>query len=159
MNVNHTELEKSFNVIGIAIRTTNKEAIENGTIQKLWQQFFTESISSKIKNKIDNAIIALYYDFESDKNGEYNLLIGVRVSTIDEIPVGMAAKHVFAEKRAVFVSESGPRSHIVFDLWMKIWALEDQNKLDRTYIADYELYDERSQDPQNAQMEIHIGIK
>jgi predicted transcriptional regulator YdeE len=49
MNVSHVEDEKGFNVIGIAIRTTTKEAIENGTIQKLWQEFFTKSIRYKIK--------------------------------------------------------------------------------------------------------------
>lgn len=159
MNVNHIEYEKSFNVIGITIRTTNKEAIDEGTIQKLWEKFSIESIASKIPNKIDHAIIALYYDFENDYNGPYNLLIGARVSSVDEIPSGMVAQHVQAQKRAIFVSELGPISYIVFDLWKKIWALEDQNKLERSYRADYELYDERSKDPQKAHVAIHIGIK
>lgn len=159
MNVSHVEAEKGFNVIGIAIRTTNKAAIADGTIQNLWQRFFNESILSKILNKVDNAIVAVYYDFENDKNGEYNVLIGAKVSSIEEIPAGMVAQHVPEQKRIIFMSESGPVSNIVFDLWMKIWALEDQNKLDRNYVADYELYDERCQDPQNAQIAIHIGIK
>ena len=49
--------------------------------------------------------------------------------------------------------------NIVFDTWQKIWDLEDQNKLDRSYSYDYELYDERSNDPVNAQVGVHIGIK
>lgn len=159
MNVNPVVLENSFNVIGIVIRTTNKAAIVDGTIQKLWQQFFIESILSKIPNKVDNAIVALYYDFENDKNGQYNILIGAKVSSINEVPVGMVAQNVPAQKITVFLSETGPRGSVVLDLWKKIWSLEDQGKLEKTYIADYELYDERSQDPQNVQMEIHIGIK
>jgi predicted transcriptional regulator YdeE len=45
------------------------------------------------------------------------------------------------------------------NLWAKIWSLEDQGELVRSYIADYELYDEQSMDPQNAVVEVHIGIK
>ncbi len=159
MNVKHVEAEKGFDVIGITIRTTNKAAIANGTIGKLWQQFFAESILSQIQNKIDNAVVAVYYDFENDKNGEYNVLIGARVSSVDNIPAGMVAQHVPIQKRTIFISEPGPISQIVFDLWKKIWILEDQNKINRAYTIDYELYDERSQDPQNAQIEIHIGTK
>lgn len=159
MNINHVETEQSFNVIGITIRTTNKAAIDDGTIQKLWQQFFTESATSKIPNKVDHAIVALYYDFENDKNGQYNVLLGSRVSSIDEVPAGMVARNVPTQKRDIFISAPGPVGQVCFELWKKIWILEDQNKLDRTYIADYELYDERSQDPQNAQVAIHIGIK
>lgn len=160
MNNDHViKNENNFNVIGIAIRTTNKAAIENGTIAKLWQQFFVEQILSKIPNKLDNSVIALYYNFENNRDGQYDLLLGARVSSVDEIPVGMLAQHVHAEKRTTFMSEEGPISNIVFDLWKKIWNLEDQGKLDRTYHADYELYDEKSHHPQQAQVEIHIGIK
>ena len=159
MNNNRIIMEDSFDVMGITLRTTNKEAIEVGTIAQLWQKFFTESIFSDIKNKVDNSIIALYYDFENGKEGEYSLLIGARVSSSTEVPVGLMVQHVPAQKRTVFVSETGSIDHIVFDLWQKIWVLEDQNKLERTYIADYELYDARSQNPQEAQIEIHIGSK
>lgn len=159
MNVNYVEVEAGFNVIGIALRTTNQAAIADGTIQKMWGRFFAESILLAIPNKIDHAILALYYDFESDKSGQYTLLIGARVSSIDEVPAGMIAWRVPAQKRAVFLSEAGPVGKVCFELWQKIWMLEDQNKLDRVYGADYELYDERSQDPHNARVAIHIGIK
>jgi predicted transcriptional regulator YdeE len=159
MKNSHAVVDPGFKVIGITIRTTNIDAINHGSIQKLWQRFFMESIPSRIPNKIDNAIIALYYDFENDKNGHYNLLLGSRVSSIDEIPEGMVAQRVPEQKRIVFISGLGATSHIGIDLWQKIWVLEDQNKITRSYIADYELYDERSQNPEKAQMTIHIGIK
>jgi len=159
MNINQLGIDQEFYIIGITIRTTNKAAINNGTIKNLWQQFFTQSILSKIPNKINHELVALYYDFENDKNGEYTVLLGARVSSIDEIPTGMTAQIVSTQKREVFISEQGPVGQVCFELWKKIWILEDEKKLDRRYIADYELYDERSQDPQNAQLTIHIGIK
>jgi predicted transcriptional regulator YdeE len=158
MNSTHTIDEEAFSIIGIALRTTNKAAIENGTIAQLWQRFMSESVYVLIPNKIDTCVIALYYDFESDKNGEYTLLVGAKVSTLDELPAGMVGKHVLAEKRIVFTSVPGPQNTIVFDLWNKIWILEDQHAISRSYTADYELYNNRSNNPQNAIMEIHIGI-
>lgn len=167
MNTNAIHQEPAFNVIGIAIRTTNKAAVEQGSIAKLWQQFFTDQCLSKINNKIDNCIIALYYEFETDKNAvylensnsEYTVLLGVRVSSLDNIAPGLVGQHVAAEKRMTFVSEIGSTQHIIFDLWKKIWTQYKKNQLDRTFKIDYELYDERSHNPEKAQMEIHIGIK
>lgn len=157
--VNKTEKEKAFDVVGITIRTTNKEAIENSTIQKLWQKFFNEQILSKIPNKIDNFIIALYHNYENDKNGAYNLLLGARVSSIDKIPEGMVARHVPASKRAIFISEPIQKETAVFNLWKKIWDEEDQGRLNRAYGFDYELYDLPNNKLLNDRMEIHIDVK
>lgn len=151
--------EPAFDVIGIGIRTTNQDAATQGTIGMLWQQFFVESIGAAIPNKIDNNLIAVYYDFEHDRHGEYNLVIGARVSSIEEIPAGMIAVRVPAQQRIIFTSKVGLRGEVVVELWNDIWTLEDNGSLNRAYSADYEIYDERSQNPQQAQVEIHIGTK
>ena len=157
--MNNIFLEQPFFIVGVATRTTNKAAIDDATIQILWGQFFSEQVLSKVNNRIDNTIIALYYGFKSDKNGAYTVLIGVKVSSLDDVPAGLVSQSVPAEQRTIFMSEQGPIGNIVFDTWQKIWDLEDQNKLDRSYSYDYELYDERSNDPVNAQVGVHIGIK
>jgi predicted transcriptional regulator YdeE len=43
--------------------------------------------------------------------------------------------------------------------WQAIFKLEDEKKLHRAYQADFEIYDQRSQDPENAQVDLYIGIK
>lgn len=159
MNKNQTSNETSFNIIGITIRTTNQAAFEQDTIQKLWKDFFTNDILSKIPNKIDDAIIALYYNYESDKNGAYDLLLGARVSSLDKIPTGLTAQYIPAQKTTVFITKQGPLSSIVLDLWKNIWLQEDANKLERSYQFDYEIYDERCHNPKKAIMSIHIGVK
>jgi predicted transcriptional regulator YdeE len=160
MSIATLNAENEFNVIGIGARTSNRvEFAGKGVISNLWQKLFAEQMLNKIPHKIDNAVVALYYNFENDKDGEYDILIGARVSSLDEVPEGMIGIHVPAEKRAVFVTEQGPQMQVVVGTWQKIWALEDQGKLNRTYQMDYELYDERSQDPAHAQVEIHIGVK
>lgn len=153
-------MEQAFDVVGIAVRTSNSaEAQGKGVIQNLWQRFFVEQIAAQIPNKIDNDIIALYCDYDSDSTGEYTLLIGVHVASADHIPAGMVHKHVAQEKRTTFVTETGVMGKVVFDAWQKIWTQEANGNLNRAYGVDYELYTERCQDPNNAQVEIHIGIK
>lgn len=151
--------EIAFNVVGISIRTTNKEAIEEKSIQKLWQRFFEEKVLSKINSKADNAIIALYYNYENDKNGAYDLLLGARVFDIAQIPEGLIAQEVPAAQRIVFKSDIGAQGNRVLKLWQKIWNMEHEGLLNRSYIFDYELYDESNKDPNIAQMEIHLGVK
>lgn len=160
MSIFTVKAQAGFNVIGITTRTTNKVEMQgNGLIGKLWQRFFMEQVLAKIPNKIDQAVVGVYYDFESDKNGEYTLLVGARVASLDDIPEGLVGLEVPAGKMAVFTTEKGPLTEVTVGTWMRIWDLEDQGKLDRTYIADYEIYDERSADPANAMVEIHIGIR
>ncbi len=152
------ENQEAFMVIGSAIRTTNAEAIERGTIQKLWYRFFAEQLLAKIPHKVDNDVLALYYDYESDKNGAYTLLIGARVSSLDDIPEGMVGLEVPQEQRVVLRSAVGPVSSVVFDLWKKIWSLEDAKMLTRSYTIDYELYGAESHDPKKALIEIHLAV-
>ena len=49
---------------------------------------------------------------------------------------------------------------IVVEAWQKIWQMSDSELGGvRSYIADFEIYDERAFDPQNAVVDIYIGIK
>ena len=45
-------------------------------------------------------------------------------------------------------------------VWQDIWNL---NAIDlsgrRAYLADFEIYDERAQDPQNTILDIYVGIQ
>jgi predicted transcriptional regulator YdeE len=160
MDFQTLKTKDSFNVMGISVRTSN--AIEfqegGGHIPKLWQQFFVEHVLAKIPHKADNALMTLYFDYASDKDGEYNFLLGARVTHVDAIPAGMVVQEVPAQTYAVFTSEQGKFPDVVVNTWQKIWRLESQEKLNRSYKVDYGIYDERSQDPSNAQVEYHIGI-
>jgi len=158
MHMTTSAVEPTFNIIGIALRTSNAAAFAQGTIGALWQRFFTEGISSKITNKSDAALLALYYDFETDKDGLYTILLGHRVDSLDQIPDGMIGIQVPAQKTVVFTTPQGPVTAGIVQTWQEIWALEDQQKLSRAYGFEYELYDERSYDQNNGVAEIHISV-
>jgi predicted transcriptional regulator YdeE len=148
--------EAGFLVAGIAGRTTNaREMAGEGIIGKLWERFVQENIAATIPDRIDAALVAVYTDYASDKEGEYTFLIGCRVKPAAGIPEGMVAKRIPVGRYAVFVSESGPVGEVVMKTWQGIWSAG----IERTYGADYEVYDERARDPGNARVEVHVGIQ
>ena len=156
MLTNIIQSEPAFNVIGITVRTTTEENLKGtGPIVHLWEKFLGEGVLATIPHKIDNNVLVLYYDYASDKDGAYTMLIGARVSSLAEVPAGMIAKHIPAEKRSVIVTEGGPGG--VFKAWQAIWQAEDKKTLHRSYKVDYESYGDFTQKPTPA-CEIHLGV-
>ena len=154
--------ETGFTIIGIEARTTNaKEMTGDGVIPKQWAAFFQQGILDKIPNKLDTNIYALYTDYASNRDGEYSFVIGAKVSDDATAPAGMVKKTVFGGKFAVLTTAKGPVEKVVPEAWQQVWALEDRSGLGgpRAYKADYELYGPQSRDPQNAEVELHIGIR
>ena len=153
--------EPGFTVVGISIRTSNaKERSGQGAIPQQWDRFMKEDLLSKIPNKVDSSILAVYTDYESDAMGAYTLIIGAQVSSADDVPPGMVAKKVPAGRYALFTSEKGFVGKVVPQTWSHIWAVaKSAPEGNRAYQADFEVYDQRAADPQNAQVDIHVGIK
>lgn len=143
-------------VIGIEARTGNaKETTADGAIPKQWARFMKEGLLAEIPNKADPAIVALYTDYESDKDGAYTYVLGARVSSVASVPKGMVVRKIPAGRYAVFTSNRGPVSRVVYETWKRIWAAP----LHRAYRTDFEVYDERAADPQNTEMSIYVGIE
>jgi predicted transcriptional regulator YdeE len=152
---------EAFRVIGIEARTSNaREMTDNGVIPKLWDELVREGVLTRIPNRTDSSVIAVYTDYESDENGLYTYVLGAKVRSTETIPQGMVAKQVPAGKYAVLTSDRGPVTEVVAKTWRRIWSLPQSNPgIRRSFKTDFEIYDERASDRQNAQVEIHVGIK
>ena len=153
---------QEFSVIGIQVRTDNaKEMTGGGAIPKQWANFFKDGIAAKIPNKVDSAIYAVYTNYAGDYNGEYDFIIGMKVSNVSGVPPGMVAKTVPKGKYAVVASARGPVAQVVPKAWQQVYSLDDNKQLGgaRAYKADFELYDQRSQNPQDSQVDLYIGLK
>ena len=154
--------QEAFFVVGIEVRTSNaKEMTAEGVIGKQWQKFFQDGVAQKVPNKADSNVYAVYSDYASDRNGEYAFLIGVKVRDKSVVPSGMVLKTIPAGNYAVLTSEKGPAAEVVPAAWQQIWALEEKAQLggSRAYKADFEVYDQRTADPQNSQIDIYVGLK
>ena len=150
----------AFTVIGIEARTDNaKESTANGIIPKQWQKFFNEGVPAKIPDTTGTNFHAVYSDYASDHNGEYTYVVGQAVKDGTAAPSGMVVKRVLAGHYAVFTTEVGPFAKVIPAAWQRIFNLEEEGKLKRAYKTDFEVYDQRAQNPQNGQIDIYIGLK
>lgn len=153
--------QAEFTVIGIAARTNNaREMTADGVIGKQWARLMREGLLEKIPNRADKAIVAVYTDYASDKNGEYTFVLGAKVTSSASVPEGMVGKRIPAGRYAVFTSEKGPAPKVVPETWMRINSLaKSAVGGDRVFQADFEIYDNRAADPQNTVVDVYVGIK
>ena len=152
--------QSAFDVIGIETRTNNaQEATGNGAIPRQWQRLSQENLLSRIPDRLDQSIIAVYTSYASDWNGDYTYILGAKVKPGTKAPEGMVSVNIPAGQYIRFASASGPPAQVVPDLWKEIWNYFHQpgNPL-RAYRSDFERYDDMS-DPNNVQVQIFIGVK
>jgi len=149
-------MTKAFKIIGIATRTTNQNNQSAEDLGKLWSQFYTEGIFDKIPNKVSNDIITIYTDYVSNYTDAYTTIIGVPVSALEQIPDGLIGREFEAENFQKFTAK-GAMPNAVVNTWINIW--QQDNELNRKYTYDLEIYGEKSQDGENAEVEIFIAIK
>ena len=149
--------QPGFIVVGYRVRTTNAaEATPNGQIGKLWQRISSDRALEHIPNRADSNIYAVYTDYETDENGPYTFVLGVKVSK-DPIPAhGMVSQRVLPGRYALFESEAGAAQEVVIRTWKRIWSWPDRSK--RLYKTDYEVHSPNA-NPNDARVTIFIGVK
>lgn len=146
---------KSFSVIGISVRTTNENGQAGQDIPALWNKFMTEGIAEKIPNKIDNTVYCIYTDYEKDHTKPYTTILGCKVENLNNIPNEMVGKTFDEADYEKFVAKGNILQGMVFGEWTKIW----NSDLDRTFTADFEVYGEKAQNPENAEVDIFVAVK
>jgi predicted transcriptional regulator YdeE len=150
-------------LIGITARTNNTNEIDPSLakISSTVQQYFQGGLPSQIPNRKKPGItLCAYTDYESDMTGDYTYFIGEEVSSFENLPEGFQTLTIQPQQYAKFTTEPGPMPAIIIDAWQKIWGMTTQDfSGQRSYHADFELYDERASDPQNAILDVFIGIK
>lgn len=147
-----------FSFVGRAARTTNEaEMTEEGMIPKVNEYFFENQLLEKISHRKNNNIIALYTNYESDEKGSYEYAVGCEVGEDNILSDEMKRFTIPEQKYIVFTTKKGPLNEVILEAWQFIWNWSKDNK--RAFTADFELYDEKSIDPQNGQADIYISVK
>jgi len=145
----------TFHIVGISVRTSNQNKQAAKDIPALWGQFKGEQISQKVKDKADANVYCLYTEYEGDHNLPYTTLIGHRVNNLNDVPEGLKSMTFKKEKYISFVAKGDLQNGAVINKWMEIWNTD----LDRTYIADFEVYGEKAINPSDAEVDIYIGVQ
>jgi predicted transcriptional regulator YdeE len=144
-----------FNLIGISVKTTNESGQAVNDIPKLWEKFMSENKISNIPGKVNDVVYSLYTEYEHDHTGPYTAMLGCKVENLDNIPDGMIGKSFNGGSYLKLTTKGDLTSGLIVNEWMKIWEMD----IDRAYTADFEIYDERSANPANAEVDILVAIK
>lgn len=146
---------QKFNVIGISIRTTNEDGQSGKDIPALWNKFMTEEIQGKIPNKVSGDIFCIYTDYEKDHTKPYTTILGCKVESLDNIPEDMVGKTIESAAYEELIAKGNLSEGIVYNKWLEIWNLD----LNRSFTADFEVYGSKTQNPENAEVDIYIALR
>lgn len=155
--------KSEIKLVGLSARTNNKNEMNpaSSKIGELATRFWSQNIASKIANRKNPGVtLAVYTDYESDEHGDYTYFIGEEVGSFDNIASSMQTLIIPAANYQKFTTSNGSMPQVVIQAWQQIWKMSaDDFGGKRTYRADFEVYDERAQDPTHTSLDIYIGIK
>lgn len=152
-------------LVGITTRTNNTQIFERdlstNKIAATVQKYFHNGLADKIKDKKNpGTTFCVYTNYESDVNGDYTYFIGEEVTSFENIDKEFETLTIPAQNYAKFTNQPGPMPAVCIDMWKNIWKMNASDLGgERAYIADFEVYDERSTDHTNVTLDIYIGIK
>lgn len=149
-------------LIGITARTNNDLEANPSTakISPTVQHYFQNNLSFQIPHRKRPGItLCAYTDYESDFTGDYTYFIGEEVTSFDGLPESLKTLSIEAQAYAKLTVGPGPMPDIVIKAWQRIWRMTSADfQGQRRYTTDFEVYDERAQNPQNTILDIYIGI-
>ena len=145
----------NFKLVGLKLqgKTTNENNQSSKDCGNLWQKFEKDKIFDLIPNKLSNEIYAVYFDYEKDETEPFSYFIGCKVDENSEIPNNLTSLEIPSQSY-VKVTAKGVMTGCITEAWEKIWNAEIQRK----FGFDFEIYDERSQDWNNAELDIYVSI-
>jgi predicted transcriptional regulator YdeE len=157
----HVVERAGFVVIGLQVRTVNRDEADPATarIPGLWGRFMAGDVAGSLAGRKGEAVYAVYSDYESDHQGAYSLTVGHAVEPSAAVPPGLARVEVPSGRYAVVTSERGPAARVVPQAWQRVWSASEQELGGRrAFRVDFEVYDERSRNPADAEVELNLSL-
>ena len=148
--------KNEFKLIGLKLndKTTNEGGQSTIDCGNLWQKFENENFAERISDKLSDEIYAVYFDYEGDYTKPFAYFIGCKVKIDTETPQGMNSLVIPTGNYSKVIAK-GKMPDCVVNSWKEIWI----SNIDRGYQFDFEIYDERSKDWSNAEVEIFVASK
>ena len=148
--------KNKFKLIGLNLghKTTNENNRSNKDCGNLWEKFENEKVFDLIPNKLGNEIYAVYFNYEKDETKPFSYFIGCHVDENTETPKNLKSLEV-PSQHYVKVTAKGVMTGCITEAWKKIWNSEIQRK----FGFDLEVYDERSLDWNDAEIDIYVSTK
>lgn len=112
---------------------------ETAIIGKTWQKFDSEV---PVDYQGGERVYGVYYNYESDANGEFTVLVGTTRpnSSLENVTIQKGEYLVFDGKAST--ADDKGRVQTVIDTWGKVWSYfgSSHSKYKRAYRTDFEYY-------------------
>lgn len=133
-NIKKIKLESKI-IKGFETRTKNVNEMnpETQKIAPLWGKYFTEIFHTL---KEDKSLYGVYHNYESDAQGEFDVLVGAEEGT-----ESLSSVHIEEGNYLVFPAK-GEMPQAIIDTWARVWAYFEDPSIDerRAFKTDYEMY-------------------
>lgn len=153
-------------LVGITERINTARLFESDSstnpIAATVQKYFHNALYENIQNrKNSGTTFCVYTNYESDFTGNYTYFIGEEVTSVGELNGEFESLIIPTQTYIKFTDGPGPMPAVCINMWQAIWGMEKSANLGevRAYIADFEVYDERSRDHQNVTLDIYVGVE
>lgn len=149
-----TEKKGDFKLAGLKLtgNTTNQNNKSSKDCGTLWQKFETDKIFDHIPGKLTDEIYAVYFNYEKDDKSFFSYFIGCRVDKNSETPTELEELFIPAQVYSLFTAK-GVMTGCITNTWENIW----NSDIKRKFGFDFEVYDKRSRDWSNAEVDIYIS--
>jgi len=149
--MNLVEIEERT-IQGFITRTCNANEMDPRTskIATLWMEF-DNKIEVDYKN--GNRVCGVYFDYESDANGEFSVLAGTDQSNINSAT--KIESIIIPKGKYLVFKAKGDIPKIVIETWAKVWEYfsQDDAEYKRLYTTDFEYYVSQNE------IEVCIAVK
>jgi len=149
-------------LIGFTVRTSNALEMDPTTakigltVQNYFEGMFSEKIAQR---KSPWTTYSVYTEYESDSTGEYTYFIGEEVINFETQPHEFKQITIPQQCYSKFTTPPGAMPEVCLNAWQKIWQMTTEELGgNRSYKADFEIYDQRASDPTNSVLDIYVGI-
>jgi predicted transcriptional regulator YdeE len=145
----------AIKLIGLALKTKTTNVNEQSGIDcgNLWQEFEKGKYAEMIPNKLTDEVFAVYHQYEGDHTKPFSYFIGCKVKEGTEVPAGLDTLTI-AKGTYQKIEAKGIMPDCVINTWKEIWVSD----IPRSYKMDFEVYDERSRDWSNAEVEVYLSV-
>ena len=134
------EIEEKL-IYGIKTRTKNSDEMsqESAKIGAIWQKF---DATVDVDYKGGQRVYGVYYNFESDANGEFDVLAGYETSSMDLDNVKIQKGKYLVFGKTFQESDDAARVEAIIETWGEIWEYfsDENSEYKRVYTTDFEYY-------------------
>ena len=150
-------IKEAFPIIGIELKTTTRGGKNFVEIPQFWENVLQQGQINNIPDKKHpDTVLGICMDFGTD--GVFSYIIGTEVINTENVPDDMVCKTIPTARYAVFTA-CGKMPGSIQDTVKYIyqeWLPNSEYR--RADSAEFELYDERFQGGENAEVDIYIPI-